>query len=188
MLYLITGGSASGKSEYAENLAVKKHREIFGDGKLLYAAFMYPYDEECKQRIERHRQMRKEKGFETIEPYICKDDISFGRRDVVLMECMSNLLANEMYLDGGVTKRYPGKCYEDLEDIITSYIKRVEENVGCVVIVTNEIFADGMPKDLEMRSYVTILGQINQKLAKMSTAAVEVVCSIPVFLKGEEKC
>ena len=188
MLYLITGGSASGKSEYAENLAVRKHKEQFPNGKLIYGAFMYPYDEECRRRIYRHRVMRKEKGFETVEPYVCREDFSVEKEDVLLIECMSNLLANEMYLDGGFAKRHPESGILNLAKIIPSYVKRLEEAAGCVIVVTNEIFTDLMPEDCEMQAYVWMLGQINQKLTKISYGAVEVVCSIPVWLKGEEGC
>ncbi len=64
MLYLVTGGSASGKSAYAESLLLQseaKHR--------VYLATMRPWDEECVKRIERHRWMREGKGFSTAEVY-----------------------------------------------------------------------------------------------------------------------
>ena len=63
MLHLITGGSGSGKSRYAEGEILK-----LGPGRRIYIATMYPYDEESRQRIARHRAMRAGKNFETI-PY-----------------------------------------------------------------------------------------------------------------------
>ena len=62
MLTLVLGGSASGKSEYAEQLVLEA-----GAGPRFYIATMEPYDEECLRRISRHRAMRASKGFETLE-------------------------------------------------------------------------------------------------------------------------
>ena len=50
MFILVTGGSGSGKSEFAENIAMKL------GGKMLYVATMKPYDDECLKRIERHKK------------------------------------------------------------------------------------------------------------------------------------
>lgn len=66
MFYLITGGAGSGKSEYAEKLAVQE-ATVSGD-RLFYVATMFPYDDaETKLRIERHRKLREGKGFITLE-------------------------------------------------------------------------------------------------------------------------
>lgn len=99
---MVYGGSASGKSSYAESIAMS----LQGDGRLLYIATMYPYkwnttelDPETMQRIERHRAMRADKGFDTVECYRHVEHIVAKRQDVLLLECMSNLLANEMYLE-----------------------------------------------------------------------------------------
>lgn len=102
MLHIVYGGSASGKSSYAESFAMS----LQGDGRLLYIATMYPYkwntteiDPETMQRIERHRAMRADKGFDTVECYRHVEHIVAKKQDVLLLECMSNLLANEMYLE-----------------------------------------------------------------------------------------
>ena len=65
MRCLVTGGSASGKSEYAENLAAELSRGV----SLYYIATMEPYGEEAGKRIRRHRRLREAKGFQTIECY-----------------------------------------------------------------------------------------------------------------------
>lgn len=61
MITLVTGGSGSGKSAFAEDVLTG-----FGDGDRIYIATMYPFDEESKKRVERHRRMRAEKKFTTI--------------------------------------------------------------------------------------------------------------------------
>ena len=64
MFVLITGGSGSGKSEYAEGLALKLE-----PGKKLYLATMMVWDEEGRKRVSRHKKMREGKRFETVEIY-----------------------------------------------------------------------------------------------------------------------
>ena len=63
MLTLVTGGAASGKSEYAERLAAAC------DGPRVYIATMRPLDKESVARIEKHRAARADRRFSTIELY-----------------------------------------------------------------------------------------------------------------------
>ena len=97
MLELVTGGSGSGKSAYAESRICEWNRQ---DPKpLFYIATMYPYGEETEKKIERHRMLRKGKGFETLEWYtglkLHLEEGSLQGSDV-LLECMSYLV--ELYL------------------------------------------------------------------------------------------
>ena len=70
MLRLVTGGSCSGKSAFAEKLAIEEKKK-HPAGTLYYVATMVPYDEECQERIRRHRRMRKDKAFVTRECHTC---------------------------------------------------------------------------------------------------------------------
>lgn len=64
MMILVTGGSGSGKSSFAEDCIVS-----FGNARRIYIATMYPFDEESKKRVKRHQAMRQGKGFDTLECY-----------------------------------------------------------------------------------------------------------------------
>lgn len=194
MLDLITGGSGSGKSEYAETLAVSAHKENPG-GKLYYIATMYPYDEECLKRIEKHRRMRKEKGFTTIECYTRLKEIKVTKKDVVLLECMSNLLANEMYREEGSLKEAVHLKETDKEqpkdrlyEVILEPVFLLKEQAAHVIVVTNEVFSDGMEYEEETMRYVELLGRINCEIGEKADGVTEVVCGIPVLRKGEKRC
>lgn len=189
MLHIVYGGSASGKSSYAESFAMS----LQGDGRLLYIATMYPYkwnttelDPETMQRIERHRAMRADKGFDTVECYRHVEHIVAKRQDVLLLECMSNLLANEMYLEpdsnagsdmAETMSPVSNKIVQALIDLST----RVQE----LVIVTNDVFSDGgsLTYDESTREYVKNLAEINCALARVAETVTEVVCGIPVIVK-----
>lgn len=171
MLILVTGGSGSGKSEFAENLVLQLHKEPY-----LYVATMYPFDEECHRRIERHREMRKEKHFDTLECYTGLKNAPVSDYGTVLLECMSNLTANEMYQDGGAKEQ----CVES----ILIGVDKLQKSCDHLVIVSNEIFSDGIIYDEETIRYQRYLGRINQEIAKKADLVVEVVYSIPVVHKG----
>ena len=202
MLHIVYGGSASGKSSYAESFAMS----LQGDGRLLYIATMYPYkwnttelDPETIQRIERHRAMRADKGFDTVECYRHVEHIVAKRQDVLLLECMSNLLANEMYLepdsnDGGLadTMSEVEKAGVGMSETLSPVSKKIVQalvnlstRVQDVVIVTNDVFSDGgsLTYDESTREYVKNLAEINCALAREAATVTEVVCGIPVIVK-----
>jgi adenosylcobinamide kinase/adenosylcobinamide-phosphate guanylyltransferase len=186
MLYLVTGGSASGKSEYAEQLAVRKHRFAYPDGKLYYIATMYPYDRECHARIKKHQDMRRDKGFSTIECYVQLEKINPQKGDVLLLECMSNLLANEMYQEGGRIRLRGEAGDAQLQKAVIEPVLGLARKAGSLIVVTNEVFSDGMNCEETMREYLRMFGRVNTVLAQHAAAVAEVVCSIPVCHKGKE--
>lgn len=184
MLYVITGGSGSGKSEFAESIAVDIYKNKFQKGKLYYIATMIPYDDECIKRIVRHRNMRSEKGFDTIECFCGIEKLEFSESDVVLIECMSNLIANEMYSDKGRIKGRGDICNMAESGVVKGILK-AEKDAGAVVVVTNEVFSDICCDD-ESRRYLKALGYANRRLCDKADGAAEVVCGIPVWLKGNK--
>lgn len=171
MLIVVTGGSGSGKSEYAENIAVS-----FGKEPLIYIATMLPFGEESKEKIQRHRQMREKKRFQTLECFTNLSEISFKKKPIVLLECMSNLLANEMFLETGAKE-------SSVEQILAGVMHHIQQ-AEHVIIVTNEISSDGLSYDEESLRYMKFLGIINARLADIADQVIEVVYSIPVFHKG----
>lgn len=212
MMVLVTGASGSGKSEYAEIVAVKlaEKRDLY------YLATMRVYGEEGIRRVERHRKLRAGKGFQTVECPVNVDeafaqvcmpefleqtcDTSHGRvctseileqectkadakvrMPVVLLECMSNLVANEMFPETAGDE-INVNCVEN----IIRQIRHLKNQTGHLVIVTNQIFEDGIIYEPETMEYIRNLGQINQLLAEMADSVIEVVAGIPIFIKGEK--
>lgn len=189
MLHIVYGGSASGKSSYAESFAMS----LQGEGRLLYIATMYPYkwntteiDPETMQRIERHRAMRADKGFDTVECYRHVEHIVAKRQDVLLLECMSNLLANEMYLEPDSNAGSDmAETMSPVSNKIVQALINLSTRVQDVVIVTNDVFSDGgsLTYDESTREYVKNLAEINCALAREAATVTEVVCGIPVIVK-----
>ena len=168
MLTLVIGGSGSGKSVYAERLAASF------PGKKVYLATMEPFDDECRARIRRHRDQRKTIGFETVECYtnLAGADIPAGA--CVLLEDLSNLLANEMFSPegGGIGQVRRG-------------LAAVEAACGHLIVVTNEVFSGGDRYEGETVQFMKNLAVLNRELAARAQSAVEVVSTIPVELQKE---
>ena len=87
------GGSASGKSDYAERHVLS----LEGGGPRIYIATMEPFGEEARARIARHHAMRRDRGFETIECYRNIGSLRLPADSNVLLEDLGNLMANELF-------------------------------------------------------------------------------------------
>lgn len=172
MFLLVIGASASGKSEYAENAAVALGK------KRLYLATMQPFGEEAAARICRHRALRHGKGFDSTDCYVDIGTANTAGYDTVLLECMSNLLANEMYREGACLSRLTEKLESDMKDL--------RKKIRHLVVVTNDVALDGLDYGEETNRYIDKMGEINRKLAAEADAVVEVVCSIPLLHKGAQ--
>lgn len=170
MIVLVTGGSGCGKSTWAEKLIAS-----LPDEKRVYIATMQVYDEESVRRVERHRAQRADKGFTTIE---CEKDLACApveEGSTVLLEDLVNLMANEMFDGGDVSRIMPA-----LQDLA--------QKCRHLVMVTNDVFSDGVDYTESTQEYLRQLAAINRKAAEMADTVVEVVYSIPICVKGELPC
>lgn len=173
MRILITGGSASGKSAHAERILCANARQS-----RLYLATMEPFGQEAQARIARHHALRAGKGFETIERYRDLANLQLAQRyDGILLECLSNLLANEMFSPQGAGK-------QAIPSILAG-IDMLEKACHTLVIVSNEIFSDGLPYPEDTAEYIHTLGRLNTALAARFDAVAESVCNILLPVKGE---
>lgn len=180
MLHIITGGSGSGKSAYAEECIVRYHRD--GGEKesaLYYIATMEPFGEETLRKIERHRKMRSDKGFRTIECYrnlseAAEQIARESERADVLLECMSNLTANELYAIG---------AEETVVDSILEGIRKLRQVCDHVVIVTNEVCLECTDDSKEMQLYKKVLSRIGREMVQMADRVTEVEYGIAIERK-----
>ena len=192
LLALIIGGAGSGKSEYAEKLAVRLAGEA--GSPLIYLATMVSGSREADARIRKHRQNREGRGFRTIERYTdlsglqIRDSADIGQpgdmgqpgdagqtnitEPTVLLEDLGNLVGNEMFLPEGRG-----------QEAVLQGIRQIAEQSANLIIVGNEVFSDGQKYDGETQKYLHNLAQVQRELAEVVGLAVEVVCGCPNVLK-----
>lgn len=173
MKILVSGGSASGKSAYAENRAAAL---AAGCAPLIYIATMQPFGAEAEARIARHQMLRRGKGFETIERYTGLKELCVPRGAVILLECLGNLVANEIFSDEGAGNA--------AEDAVLVGIGMLAERSESLVIVSNDIFFDGMDYAPETVEYSRTLAKINRTLARAFDEVTELCCGLPIMHKG----
>ena len=175
MLHVVTGGSGSGKSVYAETELLRLAKQ--NNCKKYYIATMEPFGEETLKKIARHREMRKDKGFDTLECYVDLKGTAetLADRPAVLLECMSNLTANEIYRQDGAGERTVDSIVDGVEELCS----RCEH----VVIVTNEVCSECTRDSADMVRYKKILSEVNRRLAQKADWVTEVVYGIPVEVK-----
>lgn len=188
MMELVTGGSGSGKSAYAESVICGKHRllcETTENAPLYYIADMVPYGRETEKKIEAHRKMRAGKGFTTLEWYvdlpgkISAPDSPELKGSCVLLECVSNLTANEMYEPAGAQN-----TGGDTPESVIKGVRMLKERCAHLVVVTNDVFRESVTDSEEMTAYKGNLGMINRALAEMADQVTEVVFGVPVCIKS----
>ena len=172
MLSIIIGGSGSGKSAFAEDLVCRL------PGRRIYIATMTARDPESLRRIAKHRRAREGYGFQTLErgrdlAGAAESESELPARANVLLEDLSNLLANEMF-------RPEGGGIDTVRDGIRALTERCEN----LTVVTNEIFSDGVRYDGMTDGYLRNLALLNRELAQEADLVTEIVCGLPNVLKG----
>lgn len=170
MLILVSGGSGSGKSAFAEELIVSSGLET-----KIYVATMQVWDAEGQARVDRHRAMRAGKGFATLEcpVNLAEADVPWGC--ALLLEDLTNLAANEWF----------GGDRSGAEERVLSGLSKLKDHTALTVVVANELFSDGIEYDKETADYLVCLARLNRAAAQMADRVYEVVCGIPVRWKGE---
>ena len=170
MLTLVVGGAASGKSAYAERLVLQTALPRY------YLATMQVWDAECAARVEKHRRMRAEKQFETLECPLHLGTVHLPARGTALLEDLGNLTANELY--------DPAGAGEAAASAILDGLGRLAVQCEHLVVVSNEVFSGGADYAGDTDRYLKALAQVNNALADRADAVVRVVCGIPVYYKG----
>ena len=162
---LVVGGSASGKSQFAETLAVS------APGKRYYIATMEPFGKEAQWRIARHRLLREDKGFETVERFRELGSLALPQRGTALLEC-------EIFSPEGAGE-------QGAVEAILQGIASLRRQCDLLVAVSGEVGMEPLSQYApETRWYMGLLGKINREMAKQAGEVWEVTCGVPICHKG----
>lgn len=166
-IILITGGQRSGKSSFAQKLALSLSPEP------IYLATSRVWDEEHRRRIDHHKSERGI-GWTTIEEEknISKHDFT-GK--VVLIDCITLWATNYFFdLDSDVKSAYEA-IKEEFDTLILQNTQ--------FIFVTNEIGMGEMSQNDLQRKFADLQGWVNQYIASKADTVYLMVSGIPVKIK-----
>ncbi len=190
-LVIITGGARSGKSAFAEKLALESGKDV------TYLATARVEDEEMRQRVAAHRQ-RRPKNFKTVEEPEQPRRVlerETGRGGLVLLDCLtllvSNLILADLEREGAVRRGEDIFADEELLeaagrralDYINELAPVAAKCPADVIVVTNEVGMGVVPNYPLGRVFRDYSGRANQAMAAAADQVWLVVCGIPQRFK-----
>lgn len=164
---LVTGGQRSGKSSYAQNLALSLSPNP------VYLATSAIWDEEHRERIERHKSDRGSE-WTNIEELKDLQNINVEGRTVVI-DCVT-LWSTNFFTD------FDGNTQLSLEAITSRFDQFVTQNAH-FIFVTNEIGLGGISANALQRRFTDLVGWVNQYIASKSDEVILMISSIPMKIK-----
>ena len=178
MFVFVSGAVRSGKSEWAEQAAMA----LSPLGPRVYLATARVLDEEMRRRVERHQAARQGRGFLTIERPQELEDIlpSVPEGATVLLECLGNWTANELFNEDGSR----ADTERTVEKILKTALNLRDQSAN-LLIVSNDLFCDGVRYDAGTEAYLHALGTLHVLLAGEADAAVECVSGLARMAKGQ---
>jgi adenosylcobinamide kinase/adenosylcobinamide-phosphate guanylyltransferase len=194
-IILVTGGSRSGKSTFAQQLA-----ESLSETRI-YLATCPVIDGEMADRIEKHRRDRQDRRWQTIEEEIDlagaltqgirqesqkKGEAAAGEKQqggVILVDCLTLWINNLLYQ---AEKRDASLSEADIVTASQEVLRAARSCEGTVIFVSNEVGLGIVPDHFSGRLFRDLAGRCNQVFAREADAVVFMVSGIPMWIKGKE--
>lgn len=179
-IILVTGGARSGKSKFAETLALK-----LGNGRSAYIATAQVFDEEMAHRIKLHKERRGKNWITFESPFNADKTISYAAEtfDVILFDCVTIYLSNFLC---AANLDDVEKINCDAENLIGALINAAENSNATIIFVSNEVGAGIVPENKLARIFRDIAGLANQQIAAHSEKVFLTVAGIAVDIKNLE--
>ena len=175
-IILVTGGSRSGKSDYA------RLRAEAMPGLRAFVATCPKVDDEMAERIRRHQREREASRWHTIEettnlPALIRENDRFR---VILVDCLTLWVNNLMY----AAEQAGRQLSEDEFSLLCGdFLEACGRSDATVLLVTNEVGMGIVPSDPISRRYRDLVGRCNQMVAQAAAEVILVVCGIPIVVK-----
>jgi adenosylcobinamide kinase/adenosylcobinamide-phosphate guanylyltransferase len=173
-IILITGGTRSGKSKYAEERAATL------GSRRLYIATAEAKDEEMAQRIAVHQKRRGDAWTTVEEPVALAETLLAwrGRADCALVDCLTLWLSNLLFSTNGT----------QADEKVEALVQALLQLDFSVVLVTNEVGLGIVPENPLARRFRDLAGWTNQRIAAAADEVVLMVAGIPMAVKKGTIC
>ena len=183
-IILCSGGARSGKSEFAEQLALSLK------GRKAYVATGQAFDDEMKDRIKKH-QLRRGKEWITFEIplHLHKNWEQIKNvSDVILIDCLTMFTSNHVFAHGNINTQEDANRIESiiLEELRLLLQEINNSNDKTVIFVTNEIGLGIVPENKLTRYFRDITGRVNREVASAANKMYLTISGITIELKSQE--
>ena len=167
-IILITGGQRSGKSKYAEELALK-----LADNPV-YVATAHVWDDEFRERVRRHQERRGPQWTNIEEEkYLSQHDLTWR---VAVIDCVTLWLTNFFFEN-------QNQDTQRILDLVKEEFDRFTAQDATYIFVTNEIGSGGVSVDPVQRRFTDLQGWMNQYIASRADEVFLMVSGIPLKIK-----
>lgn len=183
-IILCSGGARSGKSEFAEQLALSLK------GRKAYVATGQAFDDEMKDRIKKH-QLRRGKEWITFEiPLHLHENWEHIKNvsDVILIDCLTMFTSNHVFAHGDINTQEDANRIESiiLEELRLLLQEINNSNDKTVIFVTNEIGLGIVPENKLARYFRDITGRVNREVASAANKMYLTISGVTIELKSQE--
>lgn len=183
-IILCSGGARSGKSEFAEQLALSLK------GRKAYVATGQAFDDEMKDRIKKH-QLRRGKEWITFEIplHLHKNWEQIKNvSDVILIDCLTMFTSNHIFAHGDINTQEDSNR---IESIILEELRLLLQDINnsndkTVIFVTNEIGLGIVPENKLARYFRDITGRVNREVASAANKMYLTISGVTIELKSQE--
>lgn len=183
-IILCSGGARSGKSEFAEQLALSLK------GRKAYVATGQAFDDEMKDRIKKH-QLRRGKEWITFEIplHLHKNWEQIKNvSDVILIDCLTMFTSNHVFAHGNINTQEDSNR---IESIILEELRLLLQDINnsndkTVIFVTNEIGLGIVPENKLARYFRDITGRVNREVASAANKMYLTISGVTIELKSQE--
>ena len=183
-IILCSGGARSGKSEFAERLALATK------GQKAYVATGQAFDEEMVDRIKKHQERRGKiwNNFE-VPLHLADEWENISKSaDVILIDCLTMFTTNHMMAYGSIRGQEDANR---LEQTILSELDTLLDSIqSCegktVIFVTNEIGLGIVPDNKLARYFRDIAGRVNRAVASVADKLYLTISGVTIELKSQE--
>lgn len=180
-IILVTGGARSGKSSFAEKLALK-----IGGGRAAYLATAQIFDDEMNFRVNLH-QSRRGDNWRTFEaPFAAEEKILEAAENfnVILFDCVTIYVSNFLCAADLDDEKI---LYDNLRGLIQKLIDAVKNSGVTTIFVTNEVGGGIVPENKLARRFRDLAGLANQMIAAQAEKVFLTVAGIAIDIKKLEE-
>ena len=165
-IILITGGQRSGKSQYAERLALSLTNLP------VYVATAHIWDDEFRERVRRHQERRGPQWTNIEEEKLLSRHDLTGR--VAVIDCVTLWLTNFFFEQSDVSRTL---------ETVKAEFDRFTSQDATFIFVTNEIGSGGFSENELQRKFTDLEGWMNQYIAQRADEVILMVSGIAVKIK-----